>query len=275
MAILLIVNLSCCCCRNCKCVLIDSFVDLTTSNVFGNILEKQKDGVNNEQVTTVFGFKASRLFMYWLFTYYIYLSGFVFLVFWDNFLLEESSDCNPNDTGLTCFSSNASRSDLSLDCSDTHYLEANNITSFTCFKFAFNIGRASGSAYGIVIFAKNVLCPILWIILKFSNGKTGNRCQKVCVVLVQLVLLSAGYGFVYIFFLAAPSTFIKLLKSYKYSAFKAAATYLTLVYCTFTPWLTLEKIENNNNNKDSSNEALLQNEGTRRNSIEMKCIPPR
>ena len=264
-AILFIASLSYCLCGKCKSVC--KFVDKTTNYVFKNTLEKQKDVVNNEQVTTVCDFKASGLFMYWLFAYLVELIGIAILVAWDSFLLEESSDCNPDDIDLTCFSSHASSSDLPLNCSDTHYLEANNITSFTCFKLAFNIGKASGAAVGIFTIAERALPIFMWIILYISNGETGKWCQWLCTFFVQLGLLVVGYIILFILLYAAPSPLIKLLEHYEYSAFKIVGIYVTLIFCILTPWCTLEKIEDGSGNQ-LLKQPLLQDEDTSMNKME-------
>ena len=264
------VYLSWCFCRDCKCVhsVIDWFVDITTNNAFGKILKKQKDGVNNKYITTVFGFKASRIYIYWLFGYLVQVSGAVFLVFWDDFLLEESNDCKPNDIDLTCFSSDASSSDLPLNCSDTHYLEENNITSFTCFKFVFNIGKASGSAVGIFTIANIIVTIITWITLHVSNGKWYRR---LCTYLMQCALLAASAALFYVFLLAVPSTLIELLERLHYSTLKIIAVFAILFYCIVIPWFACEKIKDDYNDSDnSSNDELLDHDST---SINYHTIP--
>ena len=180
-------------CTNKKCTydpkqLTEWMITATTEYVFNKLLKKEAE--NGEKVKPVYkvcGFKAPCWYRYWLFVMLYQLFGVEWLEFWENFPLLKSYACTSNPI-LSCFSSNASASDLPLDCSNTTYLEYLNITSFICYKFTYDIGKAAGPAVGIFTTAGTCVAIITFIVLKASDQiKNCYSCCKVVIIITQLL----------------------------------------------------------------------------------------
>ena len=203
--------------------------------VFGKFLkEKDDDGAY-----VIFGFKAPKYYIFWLFSVLFQLLGITVLLFWQVFLLEESYMCRTDEL-LDCFSSNASGSDLPLDCSNTIYLDENNITSFTCYMFVFRLEEASGAALGIFTIAEILFTIVTWLLLKVSNGKAGTRFQKGLTILIQMAgIIGTTTGYLIIIFVIASRRFGSVR-----SIFEIILLYLTTVSCFSTPWWGFTKVTN-------------------------------
>ena len=83
--------------------------------------------------------------------------------FWDEFLYEESSDCITK--SYTCCYGLYQNTTQHVDCSNTSYLEDNNITSIICHRFVFRLGTAAGSALGIIATNALVILIPFWSFL--------------------------------------------------------------------------------------------------------------
>ena len=151
--------------------------------VFGSVLKE--DG---KRGCTIFNYKAPRWYKAFLFSNVLQLIGIGLMQFWDNFLLEESRICT-TDPNLACFPSNPMLSTPRLDCSNTSFIEKNNITSFSCYRFVFKLGPATGSAVGIVTTTAFIIKYIVpYFLLKISKGTSGSKCQKYSTIAMQLII---------------------------------------------------------------------------------------
>ena len=166
--------------------------------VFGNFLkihEERKETnerdrlLNNskeEKVYIVFNHKAPNYFKYWLFHVLVDLIAVISIQFWEEFLLRESRICITS-PGLSCFPVKPNFNAQRLDCSDTNYLEANNITSVICYRFAFRLGAAFGSATGIVTF--NGLGLLFYIkIMLWLSDKTKKIEYQIFISILKLIV---------------------------------------------------------------------------------------
>ena len=139
------------------------------------------------QQFVVAGFRAPKSYIFWLFSLLYGTAAFAGARFWDNFLLQESTTCNPADTELSCFSFPANLYDYPVDCSDTEYFTDNNLTEFICFKFTLDFGNASGAAGGTLVLTFLVITIITVNILKCSNAKYSTLPQRIVIIAVQIV----------------------------------------------------------------------------------------
>ena len=131
--------------------------------VFGSVLKEHVE--DGERGCTTFKYKAPDCYKAFLFSNVLQLIGIALMQFWDNFLLDESRICT-TDPNLACFPSNPMPSTPRLDCSNTSFIEKNNITSFSCYRFVFKLGTGTAQCYQI---PTNRLC----------NSKQHHLCSLV------------------------------------------------------------------------------------------------
>ena len=137
----------------------------------------------------------------------ISLTGVGGAVFWDYFVFEDSCICS-TDPNLACFLAFPSLTTPRLDCSDTSYLEINNITSIICYKYSFALGSATGGALGVVTTYALVFIIKTLLLLKVSNGSEWTKCRAVLTVAIQITIV------VTIFSIAIPVYTFLALNSY-------------------------------------------------------------
>ena len=114
---------------------------------------------------------STKLLTYTTFCYFATFVGLIISAiseFWNQFLFEESNICT-NDIYTCCYDANQYYPQR-LDCSNSSYLKTNNVTSIICYKFAFRLGRATGSTLGLVTSCVLGLLIITWCLLKISKG---------------------------------------------------------------------------------------------------------
>ena len=208
--------------------------------VFGSVLKEHvKDG---ERGCTIFNYKAPRWYKAFLFSNVLQLLGIGLMQFWDNFLLEESRICT-TDPNLACFRSNPTLSTLRLDCSNTSFIEKNNITSFSCYRFVFKLGPATGSAVGIVTTTAFIIKYIIpYFLLKISKGTSGSKCQKYSTIVMQLTLALVAV------LLTSLTIYLRYAISYSLFELLNAVRYLPIGYLIasniiFVPWYKFESDE--------------------------------
>ena len=178
--------------------------------------------------------------------------GVAGVVFWDIYLYEESNICSTN-PDLVCFPAYPNMTTLRLDCSDTTYLEDNNITSVICYKLVYKLGIASGSALGIVTAYALLFAVITLILLKVSNGSGWNKRRALITVALQIITVATSLG-IAIYFIFFPA--IKLYTNEKQiiKALTIGYIYYTVIYSTaLFPWWSFRKIkddESDNNEED-------------------------
>ena len=216
--------------------------------VFGSVLKEHIDE-DGERGCTIFNYKAPDCYKAFLFSNVLQLIGIALMQFWDNFLLDESRICT-TDPNLACFPSNPTLSTPRLDCSNTNFIEKNNITSFSCYRFVFKLGPATGSAVGIVTttaFIIKYMVPL--ILLKISKGTNGSKCQKCSTIAMQVVLsLLAAL-------LTSLMVYLRYAISYSPLELLNAIRYLPIGYIIasniiFVPWFKFKQIEAETEDED-------------------------
>ena len=81
-----------------------------------------------------------------------------------------------------------------LDCSDTNYLKANNITSVICYRFVFRLGTATGSALGLataIVLATYIINLFMTLVLELLlklYEKNENKCCKASIIIFIMLL---------------------------------------------------------------------------------------
>ena len=216
--------------------------------VFGSVLKEHidKDG---ERGYTMFNYKAPDCYEAFLFSNVLQLIGIALMQFWENFLLDESRICT-TDPNLACFPSNPMLSTPRLDCSNTSFIEKNNITSFSCYRFVFKLGPATGSAVGIVTttaFIIKYMVPL--ILLKISKGTNGSKCQKCSTIAMQVVLALLAA------LLTSLMVYLRYAISYSPLELLNAIRYLPIGYVIasniiFVPWFKFKQIEAETEDED-------------------------
>ena len=110
-------------------------------------------------------------------------------MFWDYFLFEDSHICS-TDPNLACFPANPNMTTPRLDCSDTGYLEDNNITTIICYRYVFRLSQATGSALGIITIDALVIIIITLLLFKVSNGSGWNKRRAVLAIAIQIIIVA-------------------------------------------------------------------------------------
>ena len=72
--------------------------------------------------------------------------------FWYKFLFEKSYAICSTNTNFACFSMQPNITTPRLDCSNTSYLQENNITSVICYRYAYDLNTATGAALTTIVF---------------------------------------------------------------------------------------------------------------------------
>ena len=210
-------------------------VDAVIERVFDQVLKK-----NDQDEYFVLDYKAPTNYTNLLFLTLVFVTVSAMVQFWDEFLYEESFDCITKI--YTCCYGQIQNSTQYLDCSDTSYLEDNNITSVVCHRFVFRIGQAAGSAIGIIATNALVILVITWSLLKLSDGYKGKgSCRGVITVLIQsgsaLITLSVTLLMCIYNVVSYPgSSLKKILQIYPIGI-------LISIYILIFPWTKFEKID--------------------------------
>ena len=151
-------------------------------------------------------------------------------VFWLKFIIKDTFNCDSGDPTIDCFSIDNDTFGYSIDCSDY------NATDIVCFKFALEIGKAVGTAGGILTISTIMFGATSGILLAISEGKDGGKKRHCCACICQTSI-----------FLVATLLFtgmliaISFLKSTMYEKitqyFELITFYeLVLISCSFMPW---------------------------------------
>ena len=174
--------------RVCKKQWIQDKCNAVVEHVFDKLLKKE----SNEYY--ILNYKAPANYTNLLFFTLVFVAVSATVQFWDDFLYEETSDCITK--SYTCCYGLNQNTTQHVDCSNTSYLEDNNITSIICYQFVFRLGTAAGSALGIIATNALVILIITYSLLKLSDGSNGKGlCRGAITVLIQigtvLVVLTA------------------------------------------------------------------------------------
>ena len=207
-----------CCKKKCNKCLTQYLIDPPTEYIFRSILKQNPaiDDLSNkisdeerkankctaENITTaddssdnaytIVNFEVPNWYRFNLFTIVLHLLAIALVQFWNEFLFEESHGCS-TDQNFVCFPPFPNMSTPRLDCSDTSYLENNNITSIICYRFVFRLGTATGSALGTVTITALVINIINLIILGLLDAMFKCYLKKEkkswCIACTSLILL--------------------------------------------------------------------------------------
>ena len=224
----------------------EPIVELVFSVMMKSYIDK--DG---RKVYTLLNYKIPDIYIFGLFITVLNLLGVASVQFWDNFLFEESHGCTTDRT-LYCFRNLPGLNTPRLDCSNTSYLENNNITSVICYRLVLSLGTATGSALGVVTTTALIIYLLTLLILKVSKGKSDRiSCSVLSTMLIKIIIalviiivtlvLSIYQGI-------ATSTDAKRL----ILLFKNFSIGYTIAYGTlFFPWCAFEKKEEDQDNYES------------------------
>ena len=210
-------------------------IEPTVEAVFGNFLKKHLDK-DGQSIYIIFNCYAPQDYSIVLFSYVGQLIGIAFMQFWDDFLFEVSHICS-TDPDLACFRSNPNMTTPCLDCSNTSYLEDNNITSVICYRYVFRIGTATGSALGTVTATALIICFITYISI---NGICCNKIMSTIINQVILIIVTIGLVVTLIYFQ------ITLISVNKYEVITSCFKYFTIGIIVVnsilgTPFLKFER----------------------------------
>ena len=222
---------------------------------FSTMLNKHTDRAG-KNFYTILNYKVPERYKVLMLALVLSLIGFVGVNFWDIYLYEDSHICN-TDPQLACFPVYPNMSTPRLDCSDTSYLEDNNITSVICYRYAPRLGIAIGSVLGIITACALFIAIYTLLLLKVSNGSGWNKRRALITVALQITTVATSLGVVIntIFF---PG-------SNYYTNEKRIIKVLTIVYLNYTiiycavlfPWWSFKNIkddENDNKKDDKDND---------------------
>ena len=217
--------------------------------VFSAML-KNSTNEDGEKVYTIFNYKVPKVYKLHLFAIVLNLIGVASMQFLEDFVFEESHICS-TDPQLACFRSFPNMSTPRMDCSNTSYLEDNNITSVICYRYVFRVGIATGSALGLVTTTALIFYPINLIIIMVSQimRTKGNVCCCICATILPIQLIVVA--------VIITATVLLCYNQYQTCSTKEQQETLimknicigyTLAYCTMAfPWYLFKKKDENKN----------------------------
>ena len=231
--------------------------------VFSTMLNRQTDRAG-KNVYTILNYKVPERYKVLMLAIVLSLIGIAALVFWNTFLFEESHICG-TDPYLACFPAYPSMSTPRLDCSDTSYLKDNNITSIICFRYAYRVSAATGSALGIITFDALFIIIINLLLLKVSNGSGWSKRRAVLTVAIQITIVA-----LIAVYLGIQSYLFPTLESYTIE--KKITTLMINGFVTYTifystvlfPWWSFKKIKNDEYDKEEDNKENDEDNGGNR-----------
>ena len=136
-----------------------------------------------------------------------------------------------------------------LDCSDTQYLEVNNITSVICYRFVFRLGLATGAAFGVVTTITMIIATIPSLLLKVSNGSGWNKHRAVLTIAIQIITVVIAVGAaiaIYVVERSTSSVEIQAIRIVRDSSVTYTVIYSTVLF----PWWSFKKMKDNENEED-------------------------
>ena len=223
--------------------------------VFSTMLNKRKDR-NGKTVYTILNYKVPRRYEVMMLAIALSLVGLAGTSFWNAFLFDKSYICS-SDPNLACFPTQPNITTPRLDCSDTSYLEDNNITSIICYRFAYKITKSAGAALVVIVMYGLFITILTLILLKLSNGSEWTKCHAVRTVAFQttiVVLIAVYIGVLaYLFPTAGHYTIEKRIFTIAGNVF----VLYTILYSTVLfPWWSFKKMKDNEEvDKDNDEES--------------------
>ena len=222
-------------------------------HVFNTTLNKHTDR-SGQKVYTILNYEVPDRYKIFMLAMVLSVIGYTGVVFWDSFFFEKSHICS-TDPGLACFPKYPNMTTPRLDCSNTSCLEDNNITSIICYRHAFRLSTATGSALGLVASYALYITIINLLILKVSNGSGWNKHRAVLTVVIQITIVTVT--------VSATIVIYYYLTTIYYTYEKQVIMIITNGFLTFTiaynivlfPWWSFKKVKGDENyNKEDDTE---------------------
>ena len=211
--------------------------------IFSTMLNKHRD-INGKTVYTILDYRVPKRYKVMMLATALSLIGVAGGLFWHQFLFENSHIICSTDPDLACFPAQPNLTTPRLDCSDTSYLEDNNIISIICYRYGYNLGKAVGAALGLT--AVNVLFTIIinLLLLKVSNGSEWTKCRAVLAVVTQLTtvtILAACITLLSYLILKSKSETIQLLIG---TTIHICLIYTPVYSTVLFPWWSFKNMKN-------------------------------
>ena len=232
-----------------KCHCITQFL---LEHVFNATLNKQTDR-SGQKVYTILNYVVPDRYKIFMLAMVLSVIGYSGVVFWDSFFFEKSHICS-TDPALACFPKNPDMITPRLDCSNTSYLEDNNITSVICYRSVFKQGQATGGALGTIAMNALYITFITVLLLKVSNGSEWNKRRAVLTIAIQITIVVITLVFIVLTcFIPAPVT-STLEKRHMFLMASQSFNYTILYSTVLFPWWSFSKINDKDDNKENDKE---------------------
>ena len=230
--------------------------DFLIKHVFSSVLNKQRNR-NGKTVYTILDYKVPKSYKVIMLAIALSLIGVAGKTFWIVFLFEKSYICS-TDPKLACFPAQPNLTTPRLDCSDTSYLEDNNITSIICYRYAYNLSGATGAALGIIVIDALFIITITVILLKLSNGSKWTKCRAVLAVSFQITIVAVVAVYIAILVYIIPTAGNHTIENQIFLITQNAFTLYTILYSTVLfPWWSFKKMKDkkeDDNDEESNGE---------------------
>ena len=230
--------------------------------VFSTLLNKCIDK-SGKQIYTILNYRVPERYKVMMLAMALSMLGAGGVTFCDIYLFEDSYICS-TDPNLACFPAYPNLTTPRLDCSDTNYLEDNNITSVICYRLVYKLGQATGGALGTIAINVLFIIIITVLLLKVSNGSESNKRRAVLTIAIQITIV--------VIMLISVVFQIKVLPAPVYFThekgiilFVASASfeYIIMYSTVLFPWWSFSKInDKDENDKEESNGEYRRVRGT-------------
>ena len=224
-------------------------------HVFSSMLNKQRNR-NGKTVYTILDYKVPKSYKVMMLAIAISLIGVAGKSFWSVFLFGKSNICS-TDPKLACFPAQPNLTTPRLDCSDTSYLEDNNITSIICYRYGYNLSGATGAALGIIVIDALFIITITVILLKLSNGSEWTKCRAVLTVSFQITIVALIPVYIAVLVYLFPTAGNHTIENQIFIIIQNAFVLYTILYSTVLfPWWSFKKMKGNEeDDKDNDEES--------------------
>ena len=155
--------------------------------IFNTLLNKSTDK-NGKTIYIIMKYRVPARHKVMMLAMALSMLGAGGVTFCDIYLFEDSYICS-TDPNLACFPAYPNLTTPRLDCSNTSYLEDNNITSIICYRPVFKLGQATGGALGIITTYVLYIMFITVLLLKVSNGSRFTKRRAVLTIAIQITIV--------------------------------------------------------------------------------------
>ena len=239
--------------KNCLKENLKEGINSIVQTVFDKFLEKSTCACtcSGERFYTVSGYKAPQCYTTVLFLVLLLLIPTAILQFCDLFFFEQALGCTVNN--LACCYDKEQKIPQRLNCSNTSYLEDNNITSVICYRFTLRPGISIGSALGIISLIGFFISIVNVVLLKCSNGNKTICWRAACTLVIQFVAVLIALG-VTIGMCVYYQKHTHPIKA-KFRITQVYPAGITLIiYILIFPWWQFEKLGDKKNEDNITNE---------------------